>query len=146
MTALDTTARERTAPGRTALDPVAADRVPAGPGRGGIEVQRQAVERIAAQAAAEVPGVGGAGGVLGRTGLGDGADRPRARCELYGSVVVLRLQIGLGFPVPLARATRELRRHVIGRVETLTGLEVGRLDVEIAVLRPAAAGRRRELR
>lgn len=75
--------------------------------RGSTSVSAQVVARIAEQAASEVPHIGSdAGGVL---GMGSRRD----------------------FPLPLAPALSALREHVRARVEHLTGLEGGRLDVTV---------------
>jgi uncharacterized alkaline shock family protein YloU len=101
------------------------------------------VARIAAQAASEVPRIGSdAGGLLGVGARRDFSSRPSARCDLYGRTAVLALDVGVDFPAPLAPALRALREHVQERVEHLTGLEVGRLDVTVSWLHPATRARR----
>ena len=110
--------------------------------RGTTTVPAGVVARIAAQAAAEYPRVGGsAGGVLGMGARRDFDSRPDARCDLYGSVVVLRLDVGMAFPVDLTATCRGLREHVRRRVRELTGLEVGRLDITISWLNPGGPTR-----
>ncbi|MGP9536630.1 Asp23/Gls24 family envelope stress response protein [Brachybacterium sp. AOP43-C2-M15] len=111
--------------------------------RGTTSIPAQVVARIAEQVASEVPHIGSdAGGVLGVGARRDFASRPSAECDLYGSTAVLRLDVGVDFPAPLAPALTALREHVHERVEHLTGLEVGRLDVKISWLNPATRGRR----
>ncbi|WP_198025385.1 Asp23/Gls24 family envelope stress response protein [Brachybacterium phenoliresistens] len=97
--------------------------------RGSTTVPRQVVARIAEQAAAET-----AASAAGRGARP--AARPDADCELYGRTAVLRLEVDLAHPVPLAATLRSLRAHVVRRVEALAGVSVGRLDVEIRALRP----------
>ena len=77
-----------------------------------------------------------AGGVLGVGGRRNFGTRPSARCELYGTLSVLHLDVGVAFPIPLVAATERLRSHVTTTVEHLTGLQVGRLDVELSWLHP----------
>lgn len=106
--------------------------------RGVTTVPAAVVARIAEQVASEHPRVGGsAGGVLGVRARRDFDSRPTAECDLYGAVAVLRLDVGLAFPVDLAATCTSLRERVRTRVEELTGLRVGRLDVEISWLNPA---------
>ncbi|MGO1259562.1 MAG: Asp23/Gls24 family envelope stress response protein, partial [Brachybacterium sp.] len=101
------------------------------------------VARIAEQVASEVPHIGSdAGGVLGVGARKDFSSRPSARCELYGRTAVLTLDVGVDFPSPLETALSTLREQVRERVEHLTGLEVGRLDVTISWLNPATRARR----
>lgn len=111
--------------------------------RGITTFPAQVVARIAEQVASEVPHIGSdAGGVLGVGARRDFASRPSARCDLYGRTAVLTLDVGVDFPSPLAPALRALREHVRERVEHLTGLEVGRLDVTISWLNPTTRTRR----
>lgn len=105
--------------------------------RGVTTFGNEVVARIASQAASEVPHIGAAaGGVMGVGARRRFAARPDAECELYGRVAVLRLEVGCDFPVPLERAMADLRQHVTRRVEELTGLEVGRVEVDVSWLNP----------
>ena len=89
------------------------------------------VAQIAAQAAYETGNVGSnAGGLLGIGARRNFASRPEAQCELYGQVAVLHLDLGLVFPTPLSSTIEDLRAHVRGRVEHLTGLSVGNITIE----------------
>lgn len=108
-----------------------------GEARGVTTIPSAVVGRIAEQAAAEYPHIGGsAGGVLGLGARRDFESRPSAECDLYGTVAALRLDVGIAFPVDLATTCRGLREHVRDRVQALTGLQVGRLDIEISWLHP----------
>ncbi|HJC59821.1 MAG TPA: Asp23/Gls24 family envelope stress response protein [Candidatus Dietzia intestinigallinarum] len=121
--------------GPTAPAPVSATPVEK---RGVTTVPAAVVARIAEQVASEHPRIGAsAGGVLGVGARRDFASRPTAECDLYGAVAVLRLDVGVAFPVDLAATCAGLRARVRERVEELTGLQVGRLDLEISWLNPA---------
>ena len=101
--------------------------------RGTTTIPAKVVAKIAAEAAYETGNVGSnAGG-----GLGIGA-----RCELYGQVAVLHMNLGLVFPTPLADTIEAVRAHVRSRVEHLTGLSVGKINIEISWLNPAGPGRK----
>lgn len=114
--------------------------------RGVTTIQSAVVSRIAEQVAAEYTHIGGsAGGVLGLGARRDFDSRPAAECDLYGTVAALRLDVGIAFPVDLAATCRGLGEYVRHRVQALTGLQVGRLDIEISWLHPAT-GMRGELR
>lgn len=106
--------------------------------RGVTTVPAAVVARIAEQVASESPGIGGpAGGVLGMRARRDFGSRPSAECDLYGTIAVLRIDVGVAFPTDLAATCAGLRSRVRHRVEALTGLQVGRLDLEISWLNPA---------
>jgi uncharacterized alkaline shock family protein YloU len=117
---------------------------PASPeSRGTTSIPARVVARIAEQAASEVPHVGSsAGGVLGVGARRDFDSRPSVHCDLYGRTAVLRLDIGVGFPVALGDVLAELRDHVKRTVTDLTGLDVGRMDVEVSWLNPETSTRR----
>ncbi len=105
--------------------------------RGSTTIPSSVVARIAEQAASEIGRVGAAaGGVLGVGARRNFGSRPSAECDLYGKVAVLRIDVGMAFPVDLTTTSRRLRQHVIERVESLTGLQVGRMDIEISWLNP----------
>lgn len=133
----------RPAPGAVPRQADGTRRVTAGPTpveeRGTTTVPARVVARIAEQAAFESPHVGSAaGGLLGVGARRDFHVRPDVECDIYGRVVVLRMDVGMAFPTPLRPATRHLHEHVRTTVERLTGLEVGRIDVEISWLAPSS--------
>lgn len=110
--------------------------------RGATTIPSRVVARIAEQAALEAPHVGSsAGGLLGVGARRDFHTRPDVDCDIYGQVAILRMDVGLVFPTAMASAVQRLRDHVRSRVEHLTGLEVGRIDVEISWLDPGSTAR-----
>ena len=109
----------------------------------GTTIPAKVVAKIAAEAAYETGNVGSnAGGVLGIGARRNFSSRPEAQCELYGQVAVLHLNLGLVFPTPLADTIEAVRAHVRSRVEHLTGLSVGKINIEISWLNPAGPGRK----
>ena len=111
--------------------------------RGTTTIPAKVVAKIAAEAAYETGNVGSnAGGVLGSGARRNFSSRPEAQCELYGQVAVLHMNLGLVFPTPLADTIEAVRAHVRSRVEHLTGLSVGKINIEISWLNPASPGRK----
>lgn len=111
--------------------------------RGTTTIPAKVVAKIAAEAAYETGSVGSnAGGVLGIGARRNFSSRPEAQCELYGQVAVLHMNLGLVFPTPLADTIEAVRAHVRSRVEHLTGLSVGKINIEISWLNPAGPGRK----
>ncbi|MBE2997888.1 Asp23/Gls24 family envelope stress response protein [Nocardiopsis sp. HNM0947] len=109
--------------------------------RGTTSFPAKVVARVAEQAATEVHGVGSdAGGLLGFGARRDFGARPSVEADLYGATAVLRLNVGVAFPVAIAPVLEQLRAHVTHRVQHLTGLSVGRMDVEVSWLHAAGAG------
>lgn len=107
--------------------------------RGTTTIPSRVVAQIAAEAAYETANVGSnAGGLLGIGARHNFHSRPEATCDIYGQVAVIHLNLGLSFPAPLSSVVEDLRQHVRRRVETLTGLNVGKMTIEISWLHPSS--------
>lgn len=105
--------------------------------RGVTVIPAQVVAQIAAQAAYESANVGSnAGGLLGIGARRNFHSRPEAKCDLYGQVAVLHLDLGLTFPTALVSTLQQVREHVSQRVEHFTGLRVEKINIEISWLNP----------
>jgi uncharacterized alkaline shock family protein YloU len=100
--------------------------------RGALRIADRVVAKIAAQAAGEV--------------LTDapGASRPHASVSVRKDTARLRLTLELGYPADIGTVCGSVRRHVTGRVEALTGMDVPEVAVEVERLHSAAAGRAEE--
>jgi uncharacterized alkaline shock family protein YloU len=106
--------------------------------RGSLRIADRVVAKIAAHAAGEV--------------LSDapGADlvpseaTPHATVSIRRDTARLRLALELGYPADLGAVSASVRRHVVSRVEALTGLAVPEVAVEIERLHSAAARRKDE--
>lgn len=112
--------------------------------RGRLTIARVVVEKIASQAAAEVSAAGGrSGGVLGLGGRVDLDARPSVAVDLAGRTASVVVRVGVDYPRPLRTVAETVRRTVIDRVESLTGIDVRRVDVVIAwLVDPSNRGRR----
>jgi uncharacterized alkaline shock family protein YloU len=104
--------------------------------RGRTTIADRVVARVAARAVAEVAQTGGAarqliGITLGRQ-TGQGPARVSARVD--GNLAMIELRLTLAYPAPVRSVTREVRRHVMERVASLTGIEVRHVDIEVARL------------
>ncbi|GAB3192639.1 Asp23/Gls24 family envelope stress response protein [Nesterenkonia suensis] len=101
------------------------------PADGSLVVHESVVEKSAAQAASELPEVWAAG--RGPLGLGrvDRRTRPQVEATLSGGTVALEVRLALPYPIPVREVTESARRHLKQRVETLTGLPVRRIDLQI---------------
>src|SRR5690242_8207764 len=127
-----------------AAGPPAAPVRPAAPERGTTTVADRVIVAVAARAAAEVPGIGGAGRrVLGRPVGTDRAERaPQVEATIAGDTVALRLRLSVLYPTPVRTATEHVRRHVAERVSTLTSKTVGVIDVTVVSLPVPVVARR----
>jgi uncharacterized alkaline shock family protein YloU len=104
--------------------------------RGRTTIADRVVAQVATQAVAEVAQTGGAarqliGITLGRQ-TGQGRARVSARAD--GNLAMIEMRLTLAYPVPVRSLTREVRRHVMERVASLTGIEVRHVDIEVTRL------------
>ena len=106
------------------------------PERGTTTVADRVIVAVAARAAADVPGIGGAARRATRLPVhGRRPDRaPQVEATIAGDTVTLRLQVSVTYPEPVRAVTEEVRRHVTDRVGLLTGKRVGSVDVTVVSL------------
>lgn len=103
--------------------------------RGRLVLSDKVVEKIAGQAAAEVAASAGrSGGFLGLGSEADASARPKVEVTLSAESADLALAVGIAYPGSIRRATQEVRDHVTERVETLTGVDVRRVDIDVTFL------------
>ncbi|MEU3165305.1 Asp23/Gls24 family envelope stress response protein [Streptosporangium sp. NPDC006930] len=137
-TAAPPAGREDPVPGETGLPAVPAQPswrgVPA-ERRGRTEISDQVVSRIAAHAAGEVPRV---------REVGEWKPlffRGGTHATLDGELATLQLDVTVEYPAPIREVAEEVRRHVAERVMTLTGKDVGHIDVNVTSVAPARGDR-----
>lgn len=114
------------------------------PGR--LVLEKRVLERVAAQAASELGQVGGVSGAF--LGFGSHADltaRPATNVELVGTTATVGVDATVTYPTPIRQAADQLRRHLMTRVQELTGVQVTRVDIAITSLQPASSTGQREL-
>ncbi len=110
-----------------------------GPGR--TTIADRVVERIAARAVAEVDRATGVPRQLLGVALGSTDENTPARvsADVDGGIVSVHVMLAVIWPNPVRAVTRQVREHVITRVEHLTGLRVADVDVEVSQLLTATA-------
>ncbi|OLR91837.1 Asp23/Gls24 family envelope stress response protein [Actinokineospora bangkokensis] len=126
--------------------PTTAQSGPVEPGeRGALTVSGTVVERIAARAAREVDGVGGAAGrVLGiAVGAEDLDNSAKVTAKVAGGTASLDVRLSVSYPASVARTTDAAREHLVRRVHELTGLDVSRVDITVTALLSGATTTRR---
>lgn len=115
--------------------------------RGTLVVAERVLEKVAAQAATEVPSVSGrSGGFLGVGSDADPAARPKVDATLSAESADLSLSVGIAYPGSIRRTAAELRDHVTRRVEALTGVDVRRVDIDVTFLPVGEGTPRKALR
>lgn len=95
--------------------------------RGSLTIADGVVSKVAQAAALRVPGVL----PVPRRLLGD---RLGVQARVLGGVAILSLEVAMPYPSPVKATTVRLREQVVAEVRRTTGVEVTRLDVQIADL------------
>lgn len=109
--------------------------------RGTTTVADRVIEKIAAQAAGEVAQTAELGRRLADRLPGRSAGHARAAALVSGRLVQLRVAVGVEYPAPIVRVTREVRAHVRATVGRLCDLDVRDVDVVVTKLRRPTATR-----
>lgn len=111
--------------------------------RGRLVLADKVVEKVAGQAASEVADAGGhSGGLLGIGGHGDLDARPKVDAALSRDYVDLKISLAVSYPTSIREATQQVRDHVSERVESLTGVRVHRVDIDVTALTVTGNGDR----
>jgi uncharacterized alkaline shock family protein YloU len=115
--------------------------------RGRLVLAESVVEKIAGQAASEVNAAYGRSG--GTFSFGTDADsdaRPKVDVDLSADSADLAIKVGIAYPGSIREATQQIRDHVTSRVESLTGVDVRRVDIDVTFLAFAVDQPRKALR
>lgn len=117
-----------------------------GPGeRGDLHIADRVVEKVAARAVEEVDrATGTPRRVLGVSlGAADGDDPARVDARVDGGIVSVSVSMSVRWPAPVRAVAQQVRAQVRERVQTLTGLEVAEVDIDIPTLVSATSRRKR---
>ncbi|WP_333769514.1 Asp23/Gls24 family envelope stress response protein [Streptomyces sp. IBSBF 2435] len=106
--------------------------------RGALRIADRVVAKIAAQAAGEALSDAPGSDLVPRDA------EPHASVSVRKDTARLRLALELGYPVNIGAVCGTVRRHVTGRVEALTGMDVPEVAIEVERLHSAAARRKGE--
>lgn len=104
--------------------------------RGRTRIADRVVEKIAARAVAEVDRATGTPRQILGVRLGGTAADTRARvvADVDGGVVTVSVAMAVRWPAPVREVSRQVRAHVTGRLEDLTGLRVAQVDIDVPTL------------
>lgn len=96
--------------------------------RGSLTVHDKVVERLAARAALDTPGVLPHSGGLDKL---TGRDLPRVRVQVAGDRVRAGLDVAVAWPLSLPAVTAAVQRNVAQALTTLAALHVDGVDVSV---------------
>ncbi|MFC9969887.1 Asp23/Gls24 family envelope stress response protein [Spirillospora sp. NPDC127200] len=107
--------------------------VVAGRERGETRIADRVVAAIAARAAEDNADTR----EVDRTVLGmpvGGTSPARVDVSVRGEIVTARVQVAVAYPRPVREVTRRVRERVRDQVESMTGLTVHNIDIDVAAL------------
>ncbi|SEF89347.1 Uncharacterized conserved protein YloU, alkaline shock protein (Asp23) family [Thermomonospora echinospora] len=93
------------------------------------------VTKIASRAVAEMEQAHGTGRSILGVRLGR-ARRARVRATLDGSMAVARVEISVEYPTSILAVTRQARERIRDQIQSLTGLTVRHVDIDVTALEP----------
>ena len=101
--------------------------------RGTTTIADRVVERIAAQAVAEVDNATGAARSLLGVTLGSTTAETAARvsARVDGPTATVEVSMTVIYPASVRDVTRQVRRHLTERVRELTGVDVAQVDIDV---------------
>jgi uncharacterized alkaline shock family protein YloU len=100
--------------------------------RGRTTIADRVVEKIAAQAAAEVDlATGGPRRLL---GLGGQSDRPQVDARVDWPIATVDVVMAVAWPAPVAAVSDQVRRRIEDRLTTLAGVRTAGIDIRVSAL------------
>ncbi|WP_433334037.1 Asp23/Gls24 family envelope stress response protein [Spirillospora sp. CA-294931] len=113
--------------------------------RGTTTIAERVVARITREAVDETADAGGLDKKMLGVQVPGGGRAARTDVRIEGSVVTARVRMSIAYPAPVRETAHRVRDHVRERVESMTGLSVRNVDIDVAELErpePERAGRR----
>lgn len=124
---------DQPAPAGTDTDTRTDDTARVDPGqRGTTRITERAAERVATRAVEEVDLACGIPRQV--FGMRVGAGAPSVDATVDGEYVTVRVSLAVRWPASVRDVTRLVRDHVTERLETLTGLRVAYVDIDVPAL------------
>lgn len=120
-------------------DPAAGDAAT----RGRLEIADRVIERIAAQAAAEVDQATGTSRRVLGVAFGEEDQRPRVTARVDGDVATVAVVMSVAWPAPVPEVTEQVRARITQRLTELADMRTAQVDIRVTAL---AAERRQERR
>ncbi|GAC1315452.1 MAG: hypothetical protein NVSMB16_12450 [Acidimicrobiales bacterium] len=111
--------------------------------RGHTTIAPGVVSSVAARAALDVPSVlRSEPSGLARVLRNRPAGLPDATAQVDEGRASVQLKVIIAYPAPVWSTAEQIRDRVRQQVQSLTGLTVGEIDLEVALLRPSVTRRR----
>ena len=111
--------------------------------RGRLEIADRVIERIAAQAAAEVDRATGAPRRVLGVSVGSPTDRPDVSARVDGHVAVVDVVMSVAWPAPVTKVTEQVRSRIVQQLADLAGVRAAQVDIRVTALVSEQSGERR---
>jgi uncharacterized alkaline shock family protein YloU len=103
-------------------------------GRGHLEIADRVIERIAAQAAAEVDrATGTSRRVLGLS-VGTQDERPDVTARVDGDVATVDVVMSVAWPAPVVEVTEQVRARIVQQLADLADVRTAQVDIRVTAL------------
>jgi uncharacterized alkaline shock family protein YloU len=103
-------------------------------GRGQLRIADRVIERIAAQAAAEVDRATGTSRRVLGVSLGSQDDRPDVSTRVDGDVATVDVVMSVAWPAPVAEVTEQVRARIVQRLADLADVRTAQVDIRVTAL------------
>lgn len=104
--------------------------------RGRLEIADRVIERIAAEAAAEVDRATGAQRRVLGVSVGSQADRPDVSARVDGPVALVSVVMSVAWPAPVTEVTEQVRARIVQQLADLAGVRAAQVDIRVTALLP----------
>ena len=111
--------------------------------RGRLEIADRVIERIAAQAAAEVDLATGAPRRVLGVSVGSPTDRPDVSARVDGHVAIVDVVMSVAWPAPVITVTEQVRARIVQQLADLAGVRTAQVDIRVTALVSEQSGERR---
>jgi uncharacterized alkaline shock family protein YloU len=111
--------------------------------RGRLEIADRVIERIAAEAAAEVDRATGAPRRVLGVSVGSPTDRPDVSARVDGPVAIVDVVMSVAWPAPVTKVTEQVRARIVQRLADLAGVRAAQVDIRVTTLVSEQSGERR---
>jgi uncharacterized alkaline shock family protein YloU len=111
--------------------------------RGRLEIADRVIERIAAQAAAEVDRATGTPRRVLGVSVGSPTDRPDVSARVDGPIAIVDVVMSVAWPAPVTQVTEQVRARIVQHLADLAGVRAAQVDIRVTALVPEQSSERR---
>jgi len=111
--------------------------------RGRLEIADRVIERIAAQAAAEVDRATGTPRRVLGVSVGSPTDRPDVSARVDGPIAIVDVVMSVAWPAPVTKVTEQVRVRIVQQLADLASVRAAQVDIRVTALVSEQSSERR---